>query len=186
MRRSTRPSLPVWVRQRPPGFSPTTCGVSAARAAGDRPDSGPNGEATRHQPTYLYPAGKCHPEHNPENPQSALSGTPMWGGRSVRDRPGEAAQGCAGTLEEGPQAGVDSALAGRACSSWVPGSPSVDKLPRIAAGLRVASRSRAVLSRSHNRSRGRPAPPSRTQPKQRRRHPGSGSQAITTVRDAPP
>jgi hypothetical protein len=35
------------------------------------------------------------------------------------------------------------------CSSWrYPGSSSVEQLPRIAVGLRVASRSRAVLSRS--------------------------------------
>src|SRR5439155_7334539 len=35
------------------------------------------------------------------------------------------------------------------CSSWrYPGSSSVEQLPRIAVGLRVASRSRVVLSRS--------------------------------------
>src|SRR2546430_11641656 len=69
-------------QSRPCGFGPTTCGVAPAGAVGDRADSGADGEAIGDQPTHLYPAGKCHPEHNSENPQSALPGTPMWSWRS--------------------------------------------------------------------------------------------------------
>ena len=45
-------------------------------------------------------AREREPEHHAEDSQPALPGTQMWGGRSLRDRPGEAvARTC-----EGPEA----------------------------------------------------------------------------------